>query len=906
MTDSELNPEDWLPNFGLPGFRPGQRNVIDAVMSGRDTLCIMPTGGGKSLCFQLPTIARSGVTVVISPLIALMKDQVDGLNKINIPATFINSSLSPDEQQGRLADLAAGKYKLVYIAPERLRSNGFMRTISKVEVQLLAVDEAHCISQWGHDFRPDYARLGRFRERLGNPQTVALTATATTIVQEDIVKVLSLDSPATFVSGFARDNLSLAVESPGGNQEKDERLIEFLEQTDGCGIIYVSTRKNCEHLVELLSGRLKRSIAFYHGGLQPDERRKVQEDFMSGEIPVIVATNAFGMGIDKPDLRFVVHYNIPGSIEAYYQEAGRAGRDGDPSKCLLLFSFQDRFIHEFFIDNSYPSRETIREVYEFLRKIPSDPIEMTLQDIKDELGLQIGTTGIATCENLLEKAGAIERLDSKSNAAGIRIDSDMKTLVDLLPRDARTRRHVLRGLEKLVGDFRGEVVLFQPQWLADRLEMKWNAVKNSIREISKLEQVTYVPPFRGKAIHLRSRDKPFSGLNIDFAELERRKNAEQEKLKSVIRFGTTRRCRQLEILEYFGDPDRRRCGKCDNCAQKKKKSRSGSTYAADPDVCLYAAQVALSGIARTHGRIGKTLIAQMLKGSTQKKVQKMGLSRLSTFGLLKKLRVDDIVELLEFLIDRGYADQIETTRFRPVVQINEAGKVLLSGAENPDLSEQMMDDLAGVLSKRLKGKQPHLLEAGTDAEEGLPEEGLPDERLPELDVEPQREESAPIEPAEDYSDADELGDNPDHVSESEATEAQSDIELPSALRVDAAQEETPAPKELPDRGQSRPSHYWTWRLIRDGYSIEHVEAIRGLDFKAICEQLYRAASEGHPVDLEAIFGSETCESISEYLKQNTDVKLPSLLSSAPPSINPAQLILFHKCALMHGQHAATG
>ncbi len=940
VTDSEINPEDWLPNFGLSGFRPGQRSVIDAVISGRDTLCIMPTGGGKSLCFQLPTIARSGVTVVISPLIALMKDQVDGLHKIGVPATFINSSLSPEEQQNRLADLAAGKYKLVYIAPERLRSNGFMRTISKVEVQLLAVDEAHCISQWGHDFRPDYARLGRFRERLGNPQTVALTATATRLVQEDICKILSLEDPATFVTGFARDNLSLAVETPGGNQEKDDRLIEFLQQTEGCGIIYVSTRKNCEHLVELLSDKLKkRSIAFYHGGLMPDERRDVQESFMSGETPIIVATNAFGMGIDKPDLRFVIHYNIPGSIEAYYQEAGRAGRDGNPSNCLLLFSFQDRFIHEFFIENSYPSRETIREVYEFLRKIPADPIEMTLQDIKDELGLQIGTTGIATCENLLEKANAIERLDSKSNAAGIRIDSEMKTLVDFLPRDARTRRHVLRGLEKLVGDFRGEVVLFQPQWLADKLEMKWSAVKKSIREISKLEQVSYIPPFRGKAIHMRDRSKSFAELSIDFGELERRKNAEQDKLKSVIRFGTTRRCRQLEILEYFGDPDRRLCGSCDNCSRKKKKKRIGVGVAGDADVCLYAAQVALSGIARTHGRIGKTLIAQMLKGSTQKKVKQLALDRLSTFGLLKKLRVDDIVELLEFLIDRGYADQIETTRFRPTVQMNEAGKTLLSGVETTDLTEQMADELAGVITKRLKGKKPHLVEAGTDAEEGLPEEGFTEEGVPEEGfTEEEHDESA----TDDASPASESPASANIAKESKATKAPDMPELPKSLLPDPDLIPDPDPVagaepaggdngavddpasvparqqresqmrvddshlELPAAGTTRPSHFWTWRLIRDGYSIEHVQAVRTMDVEAICEQLFRAVSEGLPLDPEEIFGREISQPILDFLSQHPDKKLASLLAAAPKSISRAQLVLFHKCAAIDKRQPAPG
>ena len=258
------------------------------------------------------------------------------LVETGIPAALINSSISAQEQRLRIDAMQNGQYKLVYIAPERLRSSSFMRAIQNSNVQLLAVDEAHCISQWGHDFRPDYARLGRFRKRIGNPQTIALTATATRLVREDICNVLRLDEPRSFVSGFARENLSLAVESVESNSSRDRRMVEFLRDNPGAGIIYASTRKNCEQIVELLSEKLDRPLAFYHAGLTGDRRRAVQDQFMCGEIPVVVATNAFGMGIDKADLRFVIHYNLPGSIEAYYQEAGRAGRDGKPSNCVLF------------------------------------------------------------------------------------------------------------------------------------------------------------------------------------------------------------------------------------------------------------------------------------------------------------------------------------------------------------------------------------------------------------------------------------------------------------------------------------------------------------------------------------------------------------------------------------------
>lgn len=353
--------------FGYDSFRKGQENVIDGLLAGKDVVAIMPTGAGKSLCYQVPALLFSGITLVISPLISLMQDQVKSLNEAGVHAAYINSSLTETQISKALALAARGTYQIIYVAPERLESAAFMHFVSQVKISMVTVDEAHCISQWGQDFRPGYLKIVDFIESLPErPVVSAFTATATEEVKEDIACILKLKSPEIIVTGFDRENLYYSVEHIAGKR-KDVFVMDYLKKHPReSGIIYCATRKNVDALYEILC---KQGIAAarYHAGMDNGERKKSQEDFIYDRAPVIVATNAFGMGIDKSNVRFVIHYNMPQSMENYYQEAGRAGRDGENANCILLFSAQDIMIGKFLLERK--EFEGIEEEdVEFLRK----------------------------------------------------------------------------------------------------------------------------------------------------------------------------------------------------------------------------------------------------------------------------------------------------------------------------------------------------------------------------------------------------------------------------------------------------------------------------------------------------------------------------------------------------------
>lgn len=396
--------------FGFADFLDGQEDVMRDVLSGRDGSVIMPTGGGKSLCYQLPALCQDGVTLVVSPLIALMKDQVDALLRRNVRVTLINSTLSWPEQKERLDGIRSGHFKLVYIAPERFRVQSFLTALEGLDIRMVAIDEAHCLSQWGHDFRPDYMRLGRALDALGRPQCVALTATATPVVREDIRTVLGLRDPFERLSGFERPNLSFCITPVEKVAQKYARLKDIIAAYK-TGIVYCATRKKVEEVAETLHSWGVSCVA-YHGGMSDRQREQTQNTFIERQADVAIATNAFGMGIDRADVRFVAHFEIPGSVEAYYQEAGRAGRDGEASMCEMFFNYADTRTQEFFIEGVNPGAKLIREVYQFFLNDADVNYEVnrSLDEIKEATGHK-NAMAIGAAIGQLQRGGYIQRFD---------------------------------------------------------------------------------------------------------------------------------------------------------------------------------------------------------------------------------------------------------------------------------------------------------------------------------------------------------------------------------------------------------------------------------------------------------------------------------------------------------------
>ncbi|MEQ8763464.1 MAG: ATP-dependent DNA helicase RecQ [Planctomycetota bacterium] len=650
--------------FGFREFRTGQLEVIQSVLEGRDTIAVMPTGAGKSLCYQLPALLLNGVTLVVSPLIALMKDQLDGLRAKDIPATLINSSIELAEQEARLQGLRRGDYHICFVAPERFRNGRFARAIRQVPVGLLAIDEAHCISQWGHDFRPDYLRLKQAAELVGRPPIVALTATATDGVRDQIVEHLGLQQPHVFVGGFERPNLEIACRIVESDESKIRAIVREAKKAKP-GIVYAATRKQ----VEEIAGQLEAhdlTIGAYHAGFEAHQRKAVQDRFMNGDLDVIVATNAFGMGVDKPDIRFVVHHDMPRCVESYYQEIGRAGRDGEDSRCVLLFKSGDTWVQRFFIESSHPPREVVQAVYAVLRDTDTELVTMTNSEILERVDDAAGQMAISASLKILEDFGVVERVYGGFHSALVRV-APLEGLPDAAF-SSEIRRQVLDALRRDIAPEPDLRTPFDPGALARSLGMADDQLKRALRNLMQAGAIEYVPEASGRGIRVLMRVAE-THLPIDYRFLEWRAQRELDRLSRMLAFVHQRRCRWSSILEYFGgQAHEESCGHCDMCTGGETLERELS----DEETVVILK--ILSAVARMKGRFGKERLVKVLLGSKARDLPD-SLKQLTVYGILSGFRREALLMIVDELIARG-AIGVQGTDY-PTLFLTSLGKEVL-------------------------------------------------------------------------------------------------------------------------------------------------------------------------------------------------------------------------------------
>jgi len=657
--------------FGFTELRPGQEEIISSILGGDEVIAVLPTGAGKSLCYQIPSLISDNFSIVISPLIALMKDQVDSLNRKNEVAAFINSTMSIGESEEVLRKISFGKIKILYLAPERLENKSFAERIHRLSPNFLFIDEAHCISEWGHNFRPSYTKINEFIEFCSLNKVSAFTATATPEVIKDISNQLKFKDPKIFVKGFERDNLYLNVQL---NVKKKNKLLELLTTINGAAIIYTSSRKKAEEAAEFLTIKGIK-CGYYHAGLRPIERRKVQDDFINNELRVICATNAFGMGIDKKNIRLLIHYNMPASIENYYQEIGRAGRDGVNSDVYLLYEDNDINIQNFFISNSHPTKEFIQSIYSAINdynqvainSLPTTELIINQEYISNYTGMGINRGLLYASLKFLENAGYIKRVSEFEKKDTIQIILGRNRLEEFVrgTSDAEIKNSILI----LLREFGSEILSGHKQisiaHLSELLGIEKENLYESLTTLDNLGVISFRPSIEKETIILTAPRVEKERLRLNYKKINEGYLNSKQKLDKMIEYVFTNECRFKLILSYFGeDAKNYKCGRCDNCTATNKI----------PDKAFeYISELILKTISEAATALPKNLVIKILRGEREKS----SFTNFECFGAASNYSKNEINIVVQSLITKKHLSK--TIGNNSYIEITDAGMNKIDG-----------------------------------------------------------------------------------------------------------------------------------------------------------------------------------------------------------------------------------
>ncbi|WP_423737242.1 RecQ family ATP-dependent DNA helicase [Chitinophaga caseinilytica] len=608
--------------WGYSGFRPMQKEIVEAVASGKDTLALLPTGGGKSICFQVPAMMREGLCLVVTPLIALMKDQVENLNKRGIPAFAIYAGMMGKDVEKVLAMAREGDIKFLYVSPERLQSRRFLWYCEVLPVTLIAVDEAHCISQWGYDFRPAYLQIATIRDQFPNAPILALTATATPAVQKDICIQLQLRAPNIYIKSFARPNLSYSVLE---EESKPARIRAILDRVPGTAVVYCRNRRQTQELAGLLQAQ-GISANYYHAGLPNEERNARQSAWIKGETRVIVCTNAFGMGIDKPDVRLVVHADVPDSVEAYYQEAGRAGRDEQKAFAVLLYTQNDLEQMKARLELQFPDLDTIREVFQAVvnyLQAPAGGVEGVYFDFDFNEFVQrfkLNVTVAHSAIKIIEQEGVWQLSESVYMPSKAEIITNRETLFeyeDINPRLDQLIKSLLRTYQGILDM---PVPIFEKQ-LARILNCTEDEIVDNLKQLHRQAVVRYYPRKDSPQLSFLQERPRAQQLRIDMERLAQRKKIMEAKINAITKYAQNADvCRTRQLVGYFGEKDAERCGVCDVCVKEDRGKLKAGEF----------------------GELAKAILAALSEKSSMQ-------------NLMQKLDAEEsrILDTLQFLIAEG-------------------------------------------------------------------------------------------------------------------------------------------------------------------------------------------------------------------------------------------------------------